>query len=275
MSNGKSLPMSLLTISCSIWSKVCTLRRADLHDRIIGADAGLPRRTARYHAANDAGLLFHAPQVSTHGKDEGEDQVHDHARGNDGHALRHALGKIAAGIEEPGLRGLVYRWRPAFRRLCACSLLPAPRSLLLAPCLFPRPLHLLAKLRRVVLLAEHLDISAQRQDADAVERFAAAEAQQADAADVEADHELLAFHAAQLGHDEMAQLMDENDEAQSHGDLKHGEPEARVGPTGSNQATIQCDISLRAQRSAAKTSARVGLGSKLWFRKTSRQAGTI
>ena len=73
-----------------------------------------------------------------------------------------------------------------------------------------RPLALFGGAGRIVVLAEHLDVAAQRQDADAVFRFAPLEAAEPPAVDIEAEIELLALHAAGLGDEEVSQFVDED-----------------------------------------------------------------
>ena len=116
-------------------------------------------------------------------------------------------------------------WRAASNSACARGSLVRGRF---AGGRLLGPLDLLAELGRVVLLAEHLHVAAQGQDADAVLRLAAAELPELQPADVEAQVELLALHAAELGDHEVAQLVDENDEPQADGDLEDGQPGFRV-----------------------------------------------
>ena len=64
------------------------------------------------------------------------------------------------------------------------------------------------------LLAGHLDVAAERKDVEAVLGFAAAEAEDAFA---EADGEGLDADAAELGDGEVAELVDENHDAEDDG----------------------------------------------------------
>ena len=79
------------------------------------------------------------------------------------------------------------------------------------------------ELARIVVLAQHFDIAAQRQDADAVLRLAPLKwtillrswKPRSWGGNVEADVELLTFHTARFGGEEVTQLVHENDEAQT------------------------------------------------------------
>ncbi len=72
----------------------------DAHDAVTRFDTLLPSGPARYHGT-DHGLDPNNAHLESHGgHDHGEDQVHDHAGGDDRHAPRDALGQIAAGVEE-------------------------------------------------------------------------------------------------------------------------------------------------------------------------------
>ena len=121
--------------------------------------------------------------------------------------------------------------------------------------------HLLGDVGRVVVLAEHLHVAAQRQDADAVFGFAPAMAELV-AADVEAEIELFALYAARFGHEEVAQLVDEDDHAQADGDFENdAEPVARMRQVDRcDQAHTQRDTSWRAQRSSSIKSFERGMG---------------
>ena len=51
------------------------------------------------------------------------------------------------------------------------------------------------------------------------------------AADVEADHELFAFHAARLGDQKVTELVNENDRPQANRDLEcYGQEPRKAGP---------------------------------------------
>ena len=94
-----------------------------------------------------------------------------------------------------------------------------------------RVLHLFGDVGRVVILTEHLDVAAQRQNADPIHRLAPF-AGDLIAADVETDHELLAFHAACLGDEKMPQLMYEDDGPQADRHHRHHlEPPQEVLPS--------------------------------------------
>ena len=71
-------------------------------------------------------------------------------------------------------------------------------------------------------LADHLDVAAQRDHGELVGRLAPLEAA-AGQGRAEADAERLHVDVAPLGHEEVAQLVEENDEAQPDADL--GKPE--------------------------------------------------
>ncbi len=77
-----------------------------------------------------------------------------------------------------------------------------------------RFLELFGDVGRVVVLAEHLHVATQGENADAVFGFAPLAAELV-AADVEADHEFVTTHAAGLCHQEVTQLMDEDHGAQA------------------------------------------------------------
>ena len=99
--------------------------------------------------------------------------------------------------------------------------------------------------------------------------------QQLQPGDVEAQVELLALHAAELGDDEVAQLVDENDKPQADGHLEDGQPVSGSEYQAAIKCTTQRDTSWRAQRSSCQHLLSVGLGSKLWCSRMPRQAGTI
>ena len=76
---------------------------------------------------------------------------------------------------------------------------------------------------RVVVLAQHLDVATERHDSDAVFGLAPLSSKQGSRqldrpqadGDVEADVELLAFHATRLGCQEMPQFVHEDHESQA------------------------------------------------------------
>ena len=109
----------------------------------------------------------------------------------------------------------------------------------------PRPLRLLACSTGVVVLAEHLHIAAQRQNADAVFGFTPLHLGQLQASDVEADVKLLALHTAGLGHQKVAQLVHEDHEAQPRGHLQDHPPARRLNdplqPAFGKQHAAACD----------------------------------
>ena len=73
---------------------------------------------------------------------------------------------------------------------------------------------------RIVFLAKHFHVAAQRHDADTVLGFTPGELAELPAADVEAEVELLALDAAELGDHEVPQLVYEDDHPQADGDLQ-------------------------------------------------------
>ncbi len=81
---------------------------------------------------------------------------------------------------------------------------------------------------RIVVLPQHLDVTAQRDDADAVLGLTPPElsqrARKDDRSDldryVKAEIELLALHAAHLGHQEMSQFVDEDHQPHSDQNLE-------------------------------------------------------
>ena len=159
---------------------------ADLHKRVAGLQVGPPRRLARINGRDSASQIFHTQGVRHGGHQEGEDHVHDHAGRNDRHPLRHALWPCSCAD-----RAFVSR---RGRGRSAAGARPPPWSVV--------ALALPRRAGRIVVLAEHLDVAAQRQDADAVFGFAPLELGQLQAVDVEAQVELLAFDAAPFGHGE-------------------------------------------------------------------------
>ena len=100
-------------------------------------------------------------------------------------------------------------------------------------------------------LAQHLDEPAQRDRRQDVFRLAPAEAEERRA---EADRELLDLHAVPLGQQEVAQLVDEDHEAQAHGDLQ----DVQQPHQGFQRST-----SRRAQASTLHSISSVGRGSNV------------
>ena len=100
-------------------------------------------------------------------------------------------------------------------------------------------------------LAQHLDEAAQRDRRQDVFGLAPAEAEERRP---EADRELLDLDAVPLGQQEVAQLVDEDDEAQAQGDLDDV-PEPAQG--------FQRSTSRRAQASTFQSSSSVGRGSNV------------
>ena len=161
--------------------------------------------------------LVDPDSVGDHRHDKGEKDIHHHARGNDRHPLRNAFGQIASRIVKSLLgRFDVDRlgaavgdshWRFGFRRNTAFLFLERFGSF-----------ELLAKAAGIVLLPEHLDVAAQRQNAEAVFRLAPFELAESPAEDIEPDVELLALYAAQSGDDEMAPFVnnDQHVDADEH-----------------------------------------------------------
>ena len=85
------------------------------------------------------------------------------------------------------------------------------------------------------------------------------------AADVEADHELLALHAARLGHQEVAQLMDEDHRAQADArpsESRRPASERQISPTSSIAIKHIPNVlpPRRAQRSSSIKSLERGIG---------------
>ena len=110
------------------------------------------------------------------------------------------------------------------------------------------------RLARLVLgpLAEHLDEPAQRDRRQDVFGLAAAEPEERRA---EADRELLDLHAVPLGQEEVAQLVDEDDEPEAEGDLQDVPERSAQG--------LQRPTSCRAQASTFQRSSSVGRGSNV------------
>ena len=179
---------------------------ADRLDLVAGAETGPPGRTARPHARHLAGEFLDAEPECPRGHQDREDHVHDHACRDDRHAFRHTLGgitpRIPGGMRSGhGLRGQIARCQ---RR--------------------PRPLGLLGRGRGIVVLPEHLHVAAEGQRTNAILRFAPLEAREFQAADVEAEKELLALHAAGLRHEKVAQFVHEDDEPEAEGHLQNHKP---------------------------------------------------
>ena len=63
-----------------------------------------------------------------------------------------------------------------------------------------------------------------RERADAVDRFAVAEAEELQAEHIEADEKFFDLHAAHFGHGKVAQLVDEDHETQHKRDFKSRDP---------------------------------------------------
>ncbi len=96
------------------------------------------------------------------------------------------------------------------------------------------------------------------------------------AADIEAQIELLAFHAAQLGDGEMPQLVHENHEAQADGHLQTGgNPAAMRQPTSPPSNANPTQYLLRAQRRASSRLLERRVGVKFMMFHYAGQAGTI
>ncbi len=232
------------------------LLAGNLQNLVARAKIGLPSGIAWNHLANHARGLLDPQAKCHHRRQKGEDDVHNHPRRDDGHALGHALGEKTAGIVERGIGdwGLgISGWGLGARgwglgvRLVLAAFTAGPRAPL-------RPLHFFLQPGRVVLLAEHLHVPAQRQDADAVLGFAPTELAELQPGNVEAQVELLALHAAELGHDKVAQFVNEDDEPQA--DRDHENHNARAN------YVRQRNTSWRAQRSASSTCSRLGSASK-------------
>ena len=107
------------------------------------------------------------------------------------------------------------------------------------------------RLARLVFraFAEHLDKAAQGQGRDHVIGLSAPETEERRP---EADREFLDLHSVPLGHQEVAELMDENHHPQAHGDLHRREKRIQA---------LQLSTSCRAHTSTSHKSSSVGIGS--------------
>ena len=186
-----------------------------------------------------AGISSTPSLIGHRRQDDGENQVHDHAGRDNRHAGRDGLGRVAARIEEDrfslgGLRrdrllpDAGMRMRQCFDRLRTARW-RGFRGFGFG-------------VARVVVLAEHFHVAAQRQAADAVFRFAPLELEERprnlprrernlELEEVEADVELFALHAAGLGDQKVAQLVHENHERQAGADAEPGQ-HLQIQPTG-------------------------------------------
>ncbi len=111
-------------------------------------------------------------------------------------------------------RGVVGHWQSQWHRPIACG------SYAGADGLNFRPPGFFGHAGRVIVLAQHLHVAAQRQNADAVFRFTPLKLAELQAVNIEAEIELFAFHAARFGDEKMPQFVHENHEAQAAADLK-------------------------------------------------------
>ena len=80
------------------------LLAGDLQNLVAHAKIGLPGGLARKDLRRSRTAICSTPRRKRHHRhQEGEDDVHDHAGRDDGHAFGHALGQKAAGIVEGGI----------------------------------------------------------------------------------------------------------------------------------------------------------------------------
>ena len=100
---------------------------------------------------------------------------------------------------------------------------------------------------RVVVLAQHLHVPAQGNNANPVFRLAPLLLEQGLGegqrtyfdGDIETDVELLTLHAAGLGDQEVAQFVDEDHQPQAKRSLEYGQPKTRLQPTGQGSYQVQ------------------------------------
>ena len=173
---------------------------ANLQNTVTGADTRVPGGAGGQHIADHARRVRQTVPVGDRRENHREQDVHDDPCGDDQHPLGHRFRGEATRVEldRSGLLGIVI-----------VAHLDAVRFGF--------------RIARVVVLAEHFHIAAERQNADAVLGFPPAEAgerpwqpQPADAdRDIEADVELLALHPAGFRGEEVSQFVDENHQTKS------------------------------------------------------------
>ena len=186
---------------------------ADRGNFVARANACLVSGRARSDLRDDARNHWHTQAEGNSSKNAGEDDVHNHAGRDDRHALRHGFGEIATAVDG---------------KLLAVGAGDFFGGKLGVAAEFGFA-HLFGDVRRVVVLAEHFDIAAQRENADSVLGLAPL-ATDLVAADVEADEELVAFDAAHFGNGEVAQFMDKNHGTQTEANLQNNkQPLQRSG----------------------------------------------
>ena len=156
------------TLSISVVN-LMSLPAVDRDDLVAGPHAGPVGGRARHHGADLRGDRVHPLAVGVDEAGQPQEDVHDHAGGDDRHPRPDRLVGVGPGIRRLGL-------------------------LVLGP------------------LAEHLDEAPQRDRRQDVFRLAPAEAEDRRP---EADRELLDLHVVPLGQQEVAQLVDEDHEAQA------------------------------------------------------------
>lgn len=184
--------------------------------------------------------LVDSDPIGDHRHDKGEEDIHHHARGDDRHPLRDALGQIASRIVE----GLLGRLDVDWLGTAAGGLGTAAGGIVrrfgrggdVVLLLLERfgSFQLLAQPAGIVLLPEHLDVAAQGQNAESVFRLAPSELAELPAEDIEPDVELFALHAAQPGNDEMAPFVndDQHVDADEHEHDRLGDAQDRGGESG-------------------------------------------
>src|SRR5262249_43028459 len=130
----------------------------DLQDFRTRLNAFLPSGTAGRKATDDRWHFLHAQSISDRAKNYGEDQIHDHTGRDDRHPGRHRLRRVASGVEHHRIALDRFRRDEALGRGMLLDKLGAGGFGLGIPW--------------IIILAEHLDVAAKRQAANAVLRFA-------------------------------------------------------------------------------------------------------
>ena len=144
----------------------------------------------------------------------------------------------------------------------------------------PGPLRLVGGRGGVVVLAEHLDISPQREGADAVFGFAPLEAGELEPAHIKAEEKLLALHSAGLGHEKVPQLMDKDHKSQPPGHLQNHPPARRLHqprrPRTGSQQHARCRETVHRDHSHHQTHAHLTTSclAHASSRRTSSSAGS-
>ncbi len=202
---------------------------SNLGNFVAQLQIGSPCGAADHRSAHNAGHFRNPDGKCDRRHDESEDDIHNHAGGDDRHPLGHALRHVAARIVWHVRIGNWFRRQIAMRhgrRMLGGGqrCLAVRRTRRGGRCYgFVRrscPLALLRHARGVVVLAEHLHVSAQWENADAVFCFPPAKLAKLQAVDVEAQVEFFALYAARFGHEKMAQLVHEDHKAQAG---RHGQ----------------------------------------------------